>query len=171
MPPPVRPGDRIGIAALSGRVDGLRLADGIRELERLGFTAVPASNLASVDRIFAGTDDPRAAVAQAIDVFVTFAEREPALHRFLVEGSQGTGRAPGELPVLPALAAQVAAFMVTGFGAQGSAAELEVRSIAVMGAVFEGVGWWLEGRTLTHGELVDTLADLVCNGLGGAPPT
>ncbi|MEZ5313019.1 MAG: LD-carboxypeptidase [Thermoanaerobaculia bacterium] len=59
MPPPVRPGDRIGIAALSGRVDGLRLADGIRELERLGFTAVPASNLASVDRIFAGTDDER----------------------------------------------------------------------------------------------------------------
>ncbi|MGE0639090.1 MAG: LD-carboxypeptidase [Thermoanaerobaculia bacterium] len=59
MPPPVRPGDRIGIAALSGRVDGVRLADGIRELERLGFTAVPASNLASVDRIFAGTDDER----------------------------------------------------------------------------------------------------------------
>ncbi|MCB1015280.1 MAG: TetR/AcrR family transcriptional regulator [Acidimicrobiales bacterium] len=141
---------------------GLASAIGDRFLAELG---------TSLEEIFAGTDDPRAAVAQAIDVFVTFAEREPALHRFLVEGSQGTGRAPGELPVLPALAAQVAAFMVTGFGAQGSAAELEVRSIAVMGAVFEGVGWWLEGRTLTHGELVDTLADLVCNGLGGAPPT
>ena len=60
----------------------------------------------SLDGIFTNADDPRAAVAEAIEVFVVFAEREPALHRFLVEGSQGTGRGAGELPVLPALAAQ-----------------------------------------------------------------
>ena len=121
----------------------------------------------SLEAIFDETDDPRRAVAEAIDVFVTFAEREPALHRFLVEGSQGTGRGAGELPVLPALAAQVAAFMVTGFGVQGVAAELEVRSIALMGAVFEGVGWWLDHRTLTREQLVATLADLVCDGVAG----
>lgn len=141
---------------------GLATAIGDRFLAELG---------TSLEIIFDGTDDPRAAVAQAIDVFVTFAEREPALHRFLVEGSQGTGRGAGELPVLPALAAQVAAFMVTGFGVQGSAAELEVRSIALMGAVFEGVGWWLDRRSPTREQLVATLADLVCNGLGGVSAT
>lgn len=141
---------------------GLAAAIGDRFLAELG---------TSLEAIFDGTDDPRAAVTEAIDVFVTFAEREPALHRFLVEGSQGTGRGAGELPVLPALAAQVAAFMVTGFGVQGTAAELEVRSIAVMGAVFEGVGWWLDRGSPTREQLVATLADLVVNGLGGAPAT
>lgn len=122
----------------------------------------------SLDGIFTNADDPRAAVAE---VFVVFAEREPALHRFLVEGSQGTGRGAGELPVLPALAAQVAAFLVTGFGVQGSAAQLELRSIALMGTVFEGVGWWLDHRTLTRDELIATLADLVGNGVAGARST
>lgn len=125
----------------------------------------------SLDGIFTNADDPRAAVAEAIEVFVVFAEREPALHRFLVEGSQGTGRGAGELPVLPALAAQVAAFLVTGFGVEGSAAQLELRSIALMGAVFEGVGWWLDHRTLTRDELIATLADLVGNGVAGARST
>jgi AcrR family transcriptional regulator len=125
----------------------------------------------SLDGIFTNADDPRAAVAEAIEVFVVFAEREPALHRFLVEGSQGTGRGAGELPVLPALAAQVAAFLVTGFGVQGSAAQLELRSIALMGTVFEGVGWWLDHRSLTRDELIATLADLVGNGVAGARST
>ncbi len=121
----------------------------------------------SLDGIFTNAEDPRAAVAEAIEVFVVFAEREPALHRFLVEGSEGTGRGSGELP---ALAAQVAAFLVTGFGVEGSAAQLELRSIALMGTVFEGVGWWLDHRTLTRDELVATLADLVCNGVAGGAP-
>lgn len=88
-----------------------------------------------------------------------------------MEGSQGTGRGAGELPVLPALAAQVAAFLVTGFGVEGSAAQLELRSIALMGTVFEGVGWWLDHRTLTRDELIATLADLVGNGVAGARST
>mgnify|MGYP000432666240 CR=1 FL=1 len=141
---------------------GLAAAIGDRFLAELG---------TSLEAIFDASEDPRHAVTEAIDVFVAFAEREPALRRFLVEGSQGTGRGSGELPVLPALAAQVGAFLVTGFGVQGSAAQLEVRSIALMGTVFEGVGWWLDRRTLTRDELVATLADLVTNGVGGGAPT
>lgn len=61
LPPPVRRGDRVGIAALSSRVDGARLGRGVAELERLGFEPVLASNLALEDRLFAGTDDERLA--------------------------------------------------------------------------------------------------------------
>ena len=66
FPPAVRPGDRVGIAALSGRVDADRLAQGVAELERLGFEAVPARNLHAEDRIFAGTDDQRLAGFHAL---------------------------------------------------------------------------------------------------------
>ncbi len=147
-------GDKAGLAAT--------VAD--RFLGDLGLT---------LEGIFGSAGDPRAAVAAAIDVFAAFAEREPELYRFLVEGSAGTGRETVELPVLPALAAQVAAFLVTGFGATGPAAVLELQSFALLGTVFEGVGWWLDRRTLTRPELVAVLADLACNGAAGTtrPPT
>lgn len=59
LPPPVRSGDRIGVAALSGPVDPERLRRGLEALERLGFEPVPAANLASRDGLFAGSDDQR----------------------------------------------------------------------------------------------------------------
>ncbi|MEO8276000.1 MAG: LD-carboxypeptidase [Thermoanaerobaculia bacterium] len=59
LPPAVRPGDRVGIAALSGAVDPLRLAAGVAELSRLGFEPVLASNLGSRSTLFAGGDVER----------------------------------------------------------------------------------------------------------------
>lgn len=59
LPPPVRSGDRVGIAALSGPVDPERLRRGSEALEALGFEPVPAANLASRDGLFAGSDDQR----------------------------------------------------------------------------------------------------------------
>lgn len=61
LPPAVRPGDRVGVAALSGPVDPVRLAAGMAELARLGFDPVPASNLAANDGLFAGGDRERVA--------------------------------------------------------------------------------------------------------------
>lgn len=61
LPPPVRPGDRVGVAALSGPVDPVRLANGMSELARLGFVPVPARNLAESRGLFAGGDAERAA--------------------------------------------------------------------------------------------------------------
>lgn len=59
LPPPVLPGARIGVAALSGPVDPGRLDRGLAALRRLGFTPVPAANLGSRTDLFAGTDDER----------------------------------------------------------------------------------------------------------------
>jgi len=59
LPRPVRPGDRVGVAALSGPVDPGRLAAGLDALRALGYEPVPASNLASRAGIFAGDDRER----------------------------------------------------------------------------------------------------------------
>lgn len=61
LPPSVRPGDRVGVAALSGPVDPIRLANGMQELARLGFVPVPARNLGENSGLFAGADKERAA--------------------------------------------------------------------------------------------------------------
>lgn len=61
LPPPVRAGDRVGVAALSGPVDAERLAAGMRALRELGFEPVPARNLAARCDLFAGDDALRLA--------------------------------------------------------------------------------------------------------------
>lgn len=59
LPPPVRRGDRVGIAALSGPVSQEDLSAGLDELIRLGYQPVPASNLNSRVGLFAGSDHDR----------------------------------------------------------------------------------------------------------------
>jgi muramoyltetrapeptide carboxypeptidase len=61
LPAPVRPGDRVGVAALSGPVDPDRLARGMAALRDLGFEPVPAYNLerTAEQGLFAGSDGER----------------------------------------------------------------------------------------------------------------
>lgn len=61
LPPPVGPGDRVGVAALSGPVDPARLEQGLDELRALGFEPVRARNLSSRAGLFAGGDAERLA--------------------------------------------------------------------------------------------------------------
>jgi muramoyltetrapeptide carboxypeptidase len=61
LPPPAGPGDRVGVAALSGPVDPARLEAGLAALRRLGFEPVLASNVLSRDGLFAGGDAERLA--------------------------------------------------------------------------------------------------------------
>ena len=59
LPPPVQPGDRVGVAAISGPVDRSRLGRGVKALEALGFRPVLAENLLLDDGLFAGSDEER----------------------------------------------------------------------------------------------------------------
>jgi muramoyltetrapeptide carboxypeptidase len=61
LPPPAGPGDRVGVAALSGPVDPARLEAGLAGLRRLGFEPVLAGNVLSRDGLFAGGDAERLA--------------------------------------------------------------------------------------------------------------
>ncbi len=60
-PPAPAPGDRVGVAALSGWADPRRVMAGMAHLRDLGFEPVPARNLASREGVFAGSDDERLA--------------------------------------------------------------------------------------------------------------
>ncbi len=59
LPPPVFPGDRVGVAALSGPVDSDRLDAGLNALGRLGFEVVTAPNIRQRHGLFAGSDTER----------------------------------------------------------------------------------------------------------------
>ena len=61
LPPPAGPGDRVGVAALSGPVDPARLEAGLEALRRLGFEPVLADNVRSRHGFLAGTDAERLA--------------------------------------------------------------------------------------------------------------
>lgn len=61
LPPPVRVGDRVGVAALSGPCDPERLERGLAALRGLGYEPVEASNLRTCHGLFAGADDERLA--------------------------------------------------------------------------------------------------------------
>jgi AcrR family transcriptional regulator len=113
------------------------------------------------------TASPRIALRSTIDVFVAFAEREPALYRFLVEGSAGTSREPVELPMISALARRIAEYLTGPVATIADPARSESWAFAIMGMVFSTVGWWLDDRTRTRHELVDDLTDLICGGLAG----
>ena len=66
LPPPAGPGDRVGVAALSGPVDPGRLEAGLAALRRLGFEPVLAANLLSRQGLFAGGDAERLAAFHAL---------------------------------------------------------------------------------------------------------
>jgi muramoyltetrapeptide carboxypeptidase len=91
LPPPVRPGDRVGVAALSGPVDPVRLERGLAELARLGFAPVPARNLAAREDLFAGADDLR------LEALHELADDDSLAAIFFARGGHGALRLLPEL--------------------------------------------------------------------------
>jgi muramoyltetrapeptide carboxypeptidase len=83
LPPPVRPGDRVGVAALSSRVDPRRLELGVAALRELGFEPVLAPNLDREDGLFAGSD------AERLAAFHDLAADESLRAIFFARGGHG----------------------------------------------------------------------------------
>lgn len=95
-PPVAKPGDRVGIAALSGRIDRDRLAAGVAALEELGFEPVLAANLrpeASLSGrpLFAGSDGER------LEAFHELAADESVAAMVFARGGYGVPRILGRV--------------------------------------------------------------------------
>lgn len=95
-PPAAKPGDRVGIAALSGRIDPDRLAAGVAGLEELGFEPVLARNLrpaASLSGrpLFAGSDRER------LEAFHELAGDESVAAIVFARGGYGVPRILGHV--------------------------------------------------------------------------
>jgi len=90
LPPPCGPGDRVGVAALSGPVDPERLDRGVEALRRLGFEPVLADNLRNNLRsrhgLFAGED------AERLDAFHRLAADPQLRAVFFARGGYGVMR-------------------------------------------------------------------------------
>ncbi|MEL7061065.1 MAG: LD-carboxypeptidase [Acidobacteriota bacterium] len=86
LPPPVRPGGKVGVAALAGPVAAERLAAGLRGLERLGYRPVKARNLAARDGLFAGSD------AERLEAFHELAARDDIEAILFARGGWGVLR-------------------------------------------------------------------------------
>jgi len=85
-PPAVRPGDRVGVAALSGAVDADALARGLAALRELGYEPVPARNLGSRSGIFAGDD------AERVEAFHELVDDDSLAAVFFARGGYGLHR-------------------------------------------------------------------------------
>jgi len=86
LPPPVRSGDRVGVAAISGAVDPRRLERGMAALAALGFEPVSAPNLGSTDDLFAGSDTARLEALHAL------ADDDSLAAIFFARGGHGVTR-------------------------------------------------------------------------------
>jgi len=117
------------------------------------------------------------ALRGAIDAFCQFVEDEPALFRFLVQGSAGFGRSLGERRLLVSVGQQVGALLADGLDAVGAdPAPAATLGYALMGSVFMAADWWVDSRTVSRAELVDQLTVFVGSGLAAfafpvTPPT
>src|SRR5450432_931612 len=93
LPPRLRPGATIGVAAISGPVDPARLEAGVADLERRGYRVVLASNVGARRGFLAGSDAERAEGYRAL-------LRDPGVDAiFFARGGYGASRILGRLDV------------------------------------------------------------------------
>lgn len=141
-------------------------------VDKAGLAAALADRfLGELDRTLADTVTaamtPRDVMRTTIGAFVAFAEREPELYRFLVDGAEGTGR-DCELPMLASLAARIGDFLTGPVARIDDPGRAPSWAQAIMGMVYSTVGWWLEGGARSRDQVVDDLTDLICGGLAAA---
>lgn len=86
LPPPVREGARVGVAALSGPVDPEKLDTGLDALRELGYEPSPAKNLRRRHGLFAGRDEER------LDAFHELARRDDVEAILFARGGWGALR-------------------------------------------------------------------------------
>jgi AcrR family transcriptional regulator len=102
----------------------------------------------------------REALRGSIDVFCSFAERDPQLYRFLVQGAAGLGRDAKDRRLA------IAVGQLTTFGLRTilertgtDAGPAATWAQATIGALFYTLDWWVQTKAISRALLVDHLTD------------
>jgi AcrR family transcriptional regulator len=117
------------------------------------------------------TSDLRSVVVVAVDAYLELVERDPQVHRFLIQ-PQPPGRG-GDGPAITPFIRSVAAEIVDALRLRLQAAALDPEVAepwghALVGMVQGAAIWWSEHRTMPRTRLVEHLVTLLWVGLGSA---
>jgi AcrR family transcriptional regulator len=116
------------------------------------------------------TTDLRTVVVVTVDAYLELVERDPEVHRFLVQAQPGRG---GERPAVAPFTRHVAAEIVEALRLRLEAAALDTSVAepwghALVGMVQAAASWWAEHRGVPRTRLVEQLVTLLWVGLGSA---
>lgn len=125
----------------------------------------------ALERAVVDEPDPRAALAAAIDAYLTLIERDPELYRFTVQ--RVVEEEPGGYDLMMGVLRRVGQVDVILIGERlremgldsGAA---EPWGFGLVGMVHAAGEWWLEHRTMPRQRLVEYLVTLVWDGMAGA---
>lgn len=141
--------------------------------DREGLTRAIADRFAdelasSLQRAIDQAPDDRGRVRGAIDAYLAFIEKEPAIIRFLVNRSLETVEETGV--AMSGFVKRVGQLITRAIGEAMRDRGLdsgvaEPWAYAIVGAVHMAGDWWLERRTVGRDQLVDYLTSLVWDGM------
>lgn len=112
------------------------------------------------------TNDSRSLLANTIEAFVSYIERDPALYRFLVQ--PGTDAAVDLSGFLERISNNVAFAVGEQLRASGrDSGGAEVIARGVVSFVYAAGDWWVDRRTMPRAQLVSYLTDFLSTGFNG----
>ncbi len=112
------------------------------------------------------TNDTRALLANTIEAFVGYIERDPALYRFLVQpGTDAAVDLSGFLERISNNVAFAIGEQLRSVGRDSGGAEVIARG--VVSFVYAAGDWWVDRRTMPRAQLVSYLTDFLSTGFTG----
>lgn len=141
--------------------------------DREGLTRAVADRFAdelagSLERAIAEAPDDRGRVSGAIDAYLSFIERDPAILRFLVTRSLETVSDTGIAmsPFVNRMGQLVTQALGEALRTRSlDSGAAEPWAYAIVGAVHLAGDWWLERRTMPRERLTEYLTTLVFDGM------
>lgn len=141
-------GDRAGLA----RAIADRFADSLEKELATAITTV--------------TNDTRALLANTVDAFVGYIDRDPSLYRYLVSGyDSGNVDLGGFLDRISNNVAFAIGEQLRSVGRDSGGAEVIARGVVAF--VYAAGDWWVDRRTMPRQQLVTYVSDFLSDGFTG----
>ena len=142
--------------------------------DRLGLTAAVVAKIVetiAADALIAvlSPGTPIELITRALDVFIAYVEREPAIYGWVIRGARDLPNTLSELPPAMEACTQLSAVigsMMRSAGVDSGAAE--PWAFGIIGFIFGATEWWLARRTMSRADFVGYLARFIWGGLSAS---